>query len=103
MKFNGISLYPAALLLTVSLTGCGSSDGGKGTIITDCNLAAHQEVDGGPMDNANREFTLGKFTNSCLKGKGLKPEGDKAGCLIQPKTPDQGDAYVKASQECWAN
>lgn len=59
MKFNGISLYPAALLLTVSLTGCGSSDGGKGTIITDCNLAAHQEVDGGPMDNANREFTLG--------------------------------------------
>ena len=103
MKINRISLYSTAFALTVGLTGCGSSDGGKGTIITDCNLAAHQEVDGGPMDNANREFTLGKFTNICLKGKGLKPVGDKAGCLIEPKSPDEGEAYVKASQECWAN
>ena len=101
MKFNEISLYPIALLLAVGLTSCGSSDGGKGTIITDCNLAAHQEVDGGPMDNANREFTLGKFTNSCLKGKGLKPESDKAGCLVSPNSADQGEAYVRASQECW--
>jgi major membrane immunogen (membrane-anchored lipoprotein) len=103
MKISRISLYSMALILGASLTGCGSSDSGKGTIITDCNLAAHQEVDGGPMDNANREFTLGKITNGCLKGKGLKPVGDKAGCLIEPKSSDQGEAYVKASQECWAN
>ncbi len=103
MKINRISLCSTAFALVVSLTGCGPSVGGKGTIITDRNLAAHQEVDGGPMDNANREFTLGKFTNSCLKGKGLKPVGDKAGCLIEPKSPDQGEAYVKASQECWVN
>jgi hypothetical protein len=55
------------------------------------------------MDNGNREFTLGKITNGCLKGKGLKPVGDKAGCLVEPKSPDQGEAFVKASQECWAN
>ncbi len=101
MKFKKLSLCSSALLLAVSLTGCGSSDGGKGTIITVCNLAAHQEVDGGPMDNANREFTLGKFTNSCLKEKGLKPENDKTGCLVAPQSADQGEAYVKASQECW--
>jgi major membrane immunogen (membrane-anchored lipoprotein) len=97
MKINRLSLCSVALVFGASLTGCGSSDGGKGTIITDCNLAAHQEVDGGPMDNGNREFTLGKITN------GLKPVGDKAGCLIEPKSADQGEAYVKASQECWAN
>lgn len=101
MKFDRIYLTSASLLIMASLTGCGSSDGGKGTIITDCNLAAHQEVDGGPMDNTNREFTLGKFTNSCLKGKGLKPESDKAGCLVAPKSVEQGEAYVRASQECW--
>ena len=103
MKFNRLSLYSVALVFGASLSGCGSSDGGKGTIITDCNLAAHQEVDGGPMDNGNREFALGKITNGCLKGKGLKPVGDKAGCLVEPKSPDQGEAFVKASQECWAN
>ncbi len=101
MKFDGIYLSSASFLIMASLTGCGPSDSAKGTIITDCNLSAHQEVDGGPMDNANREFTLGKFTNSCLKEKGLKPESDKAGCLVAPKSAEQGEPYVKASQECW--
>lgn len=102
MNFNNIRFFSVICLLSGSLTACGSGDGGKGTIITDCNLAAHQEVDGGPMDNANREFTLGKITNGCLKGKGLKPASDRPGCLVEPKSADQGEAYVKASQECWS-
>ena len=102
MKINKIHILPLAYLIALTLSACGSSDGGKGTIFTDCNLTAHHEVDGGPMDNVNREFTLGKITNGCLKSKGLKPASDKSGCLVEPKSADQGDAYVKATQECWS-
>jgi len=101
MKNNTLITTLLLFCSSVVLTGCGSSEDGKGTMITDCNIAAHQEVDGTAKDGANKEFTLGEITNSCLKEKGLKPASDKSGCFIEPKAEGQGKPYVRAAQECW--
>jgi hypothetical protein len=102
MKISRLSIIAAIIPLAAALAGCGPADDGNGTTIIDCNLAAHHEVDGTSMDDANREFTLGKIVNACLKGKGLTPASSKPGCLVEPTSPAQGVAYVRATKDCWS-
>jgi hypothetical protein len=102
MKISHLSMMIAMAPVLASLSACGPADNGKGTTITDCNLSAHQEVDGTAKDDANREFTLGKIVNACLKSKGMTPASNNPGCLVQPTSPEQGEAFVKATQDCWS-
>ena len=102
MKISHLSMVIAMAPVVATLSGCGLADDGKGTTITDCNLAAHHEVDGTAMDDANREFTLGRIVNACLKSKGLTPASGNPACVVQPTTPAQGEAYVRSTQDCWS-
>lgn len=101
MRFLNLAINATAFTSLIALAGCGSADGDKATIIFDCNLAAHQEIEGTSRDGVNKEFILGELVNSCLKNKGLRPATNNPGCSIEAKTPEQGKPYIKPSQECW--
>ncbi len=90
------------LALSVALAGCGSKDSELTTAITDCQLDAHREIEETKgQSEEKRKFALGEFNDACLKKQGFKPKSDKPDCLIEPKSPDGGHSFVKASTECW--
>ncbi len=102
MKRRALGLYAAGLIMvSASIAGCAPKDDGLGVAMTDCQLAAHNEIDGTSQDDANRQAKLGDLVNACLKGKGFKPASDKPGCLVENKTQEGGHSFVKASADCW--
>ncbi len=100
MKFGAVGLYAAgAMVFAAALAGCAPKENPLGAAMTECQLAAHNEIDGTPQDDANREAKLGDLVNACLKSRGYKPVSDKPGCLVETKPG--APTFVKAAAECW--
>ncbi len=103
MKLNYVAAQLIGVLaLAASQTGCGSKESEIGAAITDCQLEAHRGIDERIQDEEKRKFALGEISNGCLKGKGFRAAESNPGCLVEPKSPDDGRRFVKASAECWS-